>query len=138
MSGQIDTTKFLKLVAVNDNEPSFSWDRFSKPSELIQYLVENLALDPTVLDSVSSLSVGDNRPELDTIWFNTGDTPFIGIPIGGDFVKFYRYPINSPFVLIDQEQVTGGVTQLAEEDRIAYGLPELNSPAFWAILEITT
>lgn len=135
-----DDTLFLPIVRFSDKEgDKSSWEPFeNSPEELFKYIVDNFGIDPARLSEIQRFFIGETTPELDTIWINTGNPPFIGIPIGGEFVKFYRYPVNSPFVLINQSDLGSGVEPLTEDRRIEYGLPALTGAAFWAILEIVT
>jgi hypothetical protein len=137
---QPDTTLFLNLVRFSDKDgPVNDWSRFeNSPEELLDYFVNNFGIDPAKLNAIQRISIGDAQPELDTIWINTGSIPFIGIPIAGQFVKFYQRPINSPFVLINQSDLGNGVAPLTEEQREEYGLPALTGTAFWAMLLIET
>lgn len=135
-----DDTVFLNIIRFSEKEGQVeSWEKFeNSPEELFKYITENFGVDPQRLNEIQRFFIGETTPELDTIWINTGSVPFIGIPIGGEFVKFYKYPINSPFILISQSDLGSGVTALTEGEKTEYGLPELSGSAFWAMLKIVT
>ena len=131
----VDVTKFLKLILVNSQE-FLDWDQFDTPEKLLAYVCENLVVDPTQLNEIQKLYIGTNEPDFSSIWFNNGPVPFVGIPIGGEFHKIYRYPPNSPFIAINQSVLGYGVRQVTTSEVTAWNLPSLGSPSFWAILDI--
>lgn len=141
MSAEADTSVFLKLIRILDPEGKIDdWSKFEQsPEQLLDYIANHFFIDPAKLTALQRFFIGENRPELDTIWFNNSvELPFIGIPIGGEFVKFFRYPANSPFILLDPKDLQSGAIQMTEDEIAEYGLPELSGSAFWAILKTTT
>lgn len=133
-----DISSILALVRIADKDGAATWEQFKTPEELFAYLVKYFGVNPDQVSKIQRLAIGTDEPDKNAIWFNNSpDLPFIGIPIEGAFVKFYQYPPNSPFILRDPADLGMGVIQLDEELRESYGLPQLNSPAFWAILPVT-
>lgn len=134
-----DLSEVLPIVRLADKDgPAANWGDFKTPEELLSYIVKFFGVDPQALNAVQRFFIGDTAPDQNSIWiYASEDLPsFVGIPVGGSFVKFYQYPANSPFVLVAQENLPIGVRQLTTEEVENYGLNTLNAPAFWAILEI--
>jgi hypothetical protein len=131
-----DTTLFLKLMMVSAKEGALDWSNFESPAILFSYIQDNFGLDPSNLDQIQKIYIGEVAPDLNTIWFNNGPVPFVGLPIGGQWHRIYQVPPNSPFICLDAANLAGGVRQVTSSEVTAWGLPVLSGPSFWAILDI--
>jgi len=132
----LDPTNFLSLVAVADKEATLNWSNFETPEKLFSYIADNFGIDPSSLDQIQKVYIGEVAPSLGSLWFNNGPIPFIGIPVGGEFVKIYQYPVNVPLVCLSQNQLINGLRQVTSSEATAWGLPVLGGTSFWGILDI--
>lgn len=133
-----DISAILPLLRIADKDGASSWEDFRTPDELFAYIIKFLGVDPEQVSKIQRFSIGQDEPEKNSIWFNDSpDLPFIGVPVEGAFVKFYRYPPNSPFILINEADLGYGAIRMSAEDIENYTLPSLQSPAFWAIVPLT-
>ena len=126
-----DDSSFLTLVQVTDKESPPTWDDFSEdPQLLLDYIKRYFAVSPTKINEIQNVYVGPERPEVDTIWFNTIGVPFIGIPVNGEFFKIYQYAPGA-IVAYTGANLPTGTRELGPSELTSYGLPTLTGPARW-------
>lgn len=130
---------FLPLKAAKQIEPLRSWEDIKNPTDLVNYLVRNLSVDPNSLlkfQEIISSSLEPSGNDKGKLWVKTDGYPAIGIYIGSSYKLIAEYPFDVPLLWTKPvSEFPSYLTKLTEEQMTQYGLslPE-GSTHFYFIL----
>lgn len=130
--------KLAPLSVAKDKEAQKSWEDITTPYQLLLYIAQFLSVNLQELSTLDEIVNGESPPSDKTkIWIKTSDPIGIGLPVAGSYKMIYQYPVNIPFLWMnDLDSIPGSARPLndGELDQAKLEKPD-EDKANWIIIQ---